>query len=193
MADTTLTPADTPVTQPPVTQPPAMQPLATEPPAEPEEPRAALGPVPTVVAVVLILIFIGLLFLLISMRDDEHWDRLVYLFTGYEAIVFAGAGALFGTTVQRANITAARRDAAAAKGEAKAERNRAEAAALDATAGRMLSEVVKVKASTRPARTAPRQGARPDEATDPLHETEAAVDPDLAELAELAERMFPSG
>jgi hypothetical protein len=179
MADTALVPAAVP---------------AAEAPAEPEEPRAGLGPVPTVVAVLLIVVFVGLLFLLIGMRDDEHWDRLVYLFTGYEAIVFAGAGALFGTTVQRANVTAARRDAAAAKGEAKAERSRAEAAVQDATAGRMLSEVVKVKASTRPARTtAARRGARPDEADDALHETEAAVDADLDELAQLAERMFPSG
>ncbi|WP_035847664.1 hypothetical protein [Kitasatospora azatica] len=53
-------------------------------------------------------------------RGDDHWDRLVFLSSGPEAIVFAAAGLVFGTVVQRSEIRAARADAAAARADADA-------------------------------------------------------------------------
>ncbi|MEV6978925.1 hypothetical protein [Kitasatospora sp. NPDC093806] len=51
-------------------------------------------------------------------RGDANWDRLVFLFSGLEAIVFAAAGLVFGGSVQRGALNAAREDAAAARAEA---------------------------------------------------------------------------
>jgi hypothetical protein len=51
-------------------------------------------------------------------RGDANWDRLVFLFSGLEAIVFAAAGLVFGTAVQRSEVRAARADAAAARADA---------------------------------------------------------------------------
>jgi hypothetical protein len=70
---------------------------------------------------VAVLVMVGyalFIVLLVQRRGDDHWDRLVYLFSGFEAIVFAAAGMVFGTTVQRDQLHTARQEAAAAKEEA---------------------------------------------------------------------------
>ncbi|MEE1825652.1 hypothetical protein PUR61_26195 [Streptomyces sp. BE20] len=64
-------------------------------------------------------------------RGDANWDRLVFLFAGLEAIVFAAAGLAFGGTVQRGALTAAREDAANARAEAGRQGAAAEAARGD--------------------------------------------------------------
>jgi hypothetical protein len=137
---------------------------------------AVLSPVGTAVAVLLIVGFLVLVAALIWMRDDANWERLVYVFAGYEALVFAGAGALFGTNVQRSTVSTARNEAEQA-------RRRADAAEQDATSGRALAQVVQTKHSMRGGTSA--RGARPGEPG-----SSGVGDTDLAELAALADTMF---
>jgi hypothetical protein len=121
-------------------------------------------------------------------RDDKHWDRLIFLLSGLEAIVFAGAGALFGTSVQRGTVKAAQQDAVAAKADAVNARTRADEVQSTAEAGRALYHVVREKAAaaarTAPSRATPGQGGRPREgAAQP-------TDPHLAELDAIAQALF---
>jgi hypothetical protein len=140
-----------------------------------------MGKVATTAAVGLIIVFVGMIFLLMQMRADRNWDRLMYLLGGLEAVVFAGAGALFGTTVQRGMLMAARQDAAAAQAQAAKERGRADAMQHEAAAGRMLATAVKAKES----RPQPHLGEETRAGwPEPIH-------PDLAELASMASMLFP--
>src|SRR4051794_10673150 len=58
---------------------------------------------------VLLLGFGALCILMLLKRGDASWNHIVYVFAGYEALVFAAAGALFRITVHRATTSAARR------------------------------------------------------------------------------------
>lgn len=138
---------------------------------------------PVMAALVLIVLFIAFLAVLYVDRGDENWDRMIFLLAGLEAIVFAGAGALFGTTVQRGTVQAARQDAAEAKADAAVARTRAEETTADATAGVALYRVVQEKAAAA-APAAAGQGARPREGV------AQPADADLAELAAIARALF---
>ncbi len=146
----------------------------------------ALEPIPTVIAVALVVAYAVLVAMLVGMRADTHWDRLVFLLGGFEAIVFAGAGWLFGTTVQRGKVEHANADAAQARQDADDAKQTAEAARAErnqakdeAEKGLALGHAIKAKAAVV---GNGRQGARPDE---------EPVSPELAELANLAQRLFP--
>ena len=84
---------------------------------------------------------------------DPQWSRLVYIYAGLEALVFAAAGALFGSRVQRSNALAAEKRAASAEAAASA-------AAKDATDKRAIAAAVRaeraVAASAPAAAPAPR-------------------------------------
>ncbi|HYN95827.1 MAG TPA: hypothetical protein VES42_18440, partial [Pilimelia sp.] len=112
--------------------------------AEPGEAQPAdrLGMLQAVVAILLIISFLAVLALLVVLRGDQHWDRLVYLLSGFEAVVFVAVGAFFGTSAQRGAVVAARQDAATAREEAVSQRDRADAAAQEATAGRVLAQAI---------------------------------------------------
>ena len=150
---------------------------------------AGLGRAAMVTAIALVAVYVAMLGFLITLRGDKEWDRLVYLLSGFEAIVFAGAGALFGTTVQRANVTAARTDAADARQVAKEQRDRAQAAEKDAQAGRAIAAAVKAKAETRADGSSRVRGGRPGEGAPETGLT--GSDGDLRELAELVRLMMP--
>jgi hypothetical protein len=173
---------------------------------KPATPAGGIGPAAMITAIALIVVYIVMLFILMSMRNDKEWDRLVYLLSGFEALVFAGAGALFGTTIQRANVTAARndateakKDAADAKQTAKAESDRAQKAETDAAAGRFLAAAVKTKADTRTSGGPdqllgdawPGRGSRPEDAQEASGAGSARLDSDLAELSALARTILP--
>jgi hypothetical protein len=143
-----------------------------------------------VMAIVLIFVYIAMLAVLAVLRADKEWDRLVYLLTGFEALVFAGASALFGTTVQWGNVTTARADAAAAKQTAQAERTRADQAEKTATAGRALAAMVQTKAAVRARQSARVRGGRPEEQL--ANGELPSPDTDLEELAALAQAMLPA-
>ncbi|MEO3858321.1 hypothetical protein [Acrocarpospora sp. B8E8] len=146
-----------------------------------EQQQGGLSMLQAVVAIVLIVVFAAVLVVLGFLRDDEHWDRLVYLLGGLEAIVFAGVGALFGSSIQRAGTAAARQDAAEAKEEAKSERERAQGLREAATNGANLAAAVQIAAAGEPDA---RRGARPEAAAQPS-------DGRLGDLAAYAQRLFP--
>jgi hypothetical protein len=82
-----------------------------------------------VVALCILGLYIGSMWLMFLHRDDRQWDRMVYLFTGFEAIVFVAAGAIFGTRVQRASVEAANEQTRRAREDLGVERERAARAA----------------------------------------------------------------
>lgn len=90
---------------------------------------------------VLVLFSFGIFTLyLIGQADaaELKWTRLVYLYGGVEAIVFAAVGAVFGTSVQRRNVEASEERAKEADSEAEAAKSRAQQAESEAMKGRAL-------------------------------------------------------
>ena len=155
-------------------------------------------------AFALIGLFLVALVVMYRLRDDQHWDRLLFLFGALEALVFAGAGALFGTTVQRGNVEAARKDAAVARQDAnaarqemtatrehlsgardEAARHREEARVL-AERGTRLADTVRALAAGPPPPPPGRPGARPEDLAP------APPPSEMASLVELANRWFPA-
>lgn len=155
-------------------------------------------------AFALVVLFLAALVVMYGLRGDQYWDRLLYLFGALEALVFAGAGALFGTTVQRGNLEVARKDTEVARQDAnearqdaaqaqatvaearqEAARHREEARVL-AERGTRLADATRVFAASQrqPART-DRPGARPED-------LQPATPPsEMASLVELANLWFP--
>jgi hypothetical protein len=76
-------------------------------------PRAGLSGVPMVVAVGAVLIWLAFVIVLLTRSDaeSEQWTRLTFVFASVQALAFAGAGALFGVTVQSARVEKAERAA----------------------------------------------------------------------------------
>jgi hypothetical protein len=165
---------------------------------------ARLGRAERALAFALVGVFLVALVAMYGLRDDQYWDRLLFLFGALEALVFAGAGALFGTTVQRGNVEAARKDAAEARQDAQAAhqemavtrehlsaardeaaRQREEARVV-AERGTRLADTVRVFAAGQPRPRPDRPGARPDDLAP------AAPPSEMAPLVELADRWFPS-
>ena len=103
-------------------------------------------------------------------QDAMSWSRHQELLNGVEALAFAAAGALFGTTVQR-QVTNKAEDRAK-KAEIQSDNN-----ARDAEKGRALQRAIEVRAA-RPSRD--RDAVRGG----PLSSTEDA----FSELIELAHR-----
>jgi len=153
-------------------------------PATPAPPvRLATG-----MAVAVVVVYVAFVGVLMTMRGDQHWDRLVYLLGGFEAIVFSAVGWVFGTTVARgalndakASKAEARQQEEEARREARSARQTADETRRDAERGRAMSEVIKAK---KGAGTGSRAGARPEAAS-------GSTGSDLAELVQLAERLFP--
>ena len=171
-------------------------------PAAPVAPSPAVaGPVVAIVAVAVMVIYVGALCLMFMYRADANWDRMVYLITGYEAIVFVAVGALFGTTVHRASVHAAHVQEHQARADARSERERADAAVSRSERGGALAASVRAfaearsKSQTRPA--APRgNGERPPgmRGGDPAARGPAGPgpgDPELDFLIQLCDELFP--
>jgi hypothetical protein len=101
----------------------------------------------SVVAVLLLLtylVFLGLQWGNVTDSDLEY-ARRADLLGGLEALAFAGAGAILGTTVQRQVTKKAEDDASAARVDAKVQRARADAEQNDAEKGRALHKLAKAK------------------------------------------------
>ncbi len=106
----------------------------------------------------------------VTVTEDEHWSRLLLLYNGLEAMAFAAAGVLLGERVQRSRAMAAENRADAAQDKAdKAHQNAAEAKAK----GKTLKAAVKAKTRSKGAMES------------------AVAAPELAELSDLADRLFP--
>jgi hypothetical protein len=148
-------------------------------------------------AFALVVLFLVAIVVMYRLRDDQFWDRLLFLFGALEALVFAGAGALFGTTVQRGNLEVARRDAEVARQDAaqaqattaeaqqEAARHREEARVLAERGARLADTMRVLAASQRPPARTGRPGARPED-------LQPAPPPsELVSLVELANLWFP--
>jgi hypothetical protein len=160
-----------------------------------------LGQAEKLIAGGLIVVFLAAIVAMYFLRNDLQWDRLLFLFGALEALCFAGAGALFGTSVQRGNVVQARQEATAARATAEAARQEATAKGLEAEAergnarvqaerGMNLAETIRAVAAAgngpgQADRQGARQGARPDE-----FGAEAPV-AGLEPVVELANRLFP--
>jgi hypothetical protein len=105
----------------------------------------ASGPIPTFVAIAVLIAFcILIIFLLKHLElEQQKWDRAVYILTAVEAIAFAAAGFLFGREVHRASAAENR----AKKAEKKADEN-----ATAAEKGRSLARIVLAKQGATPQR-----------------------------------------
>jgi hypothetical protein len=148
-----------------------------------QPPAGNLGRAGAVTAIGLLVAFLAALVVLGVMRGDKDWDRLIYLLSGLEAVVFAGAGALFGTTVQRAQVVEA-------KQEAVTERQRADSNESEAMAGRALHRgVVEKEAQQQGAAAAASAGPPGARAGRPT--AGGGAPSDVAELAQLARSLFP--
>ena len=93
------------------------------------------------VAIFAIVVWIGFSVFLIAKAgtNETEWARIAWVFGSIQAVAFAAAGALFGTTVQQQNVNNAQQQAASAKKDADQQRDaatkgRAFAAAIQAEA-----------------------------------------------------------
>jgi hypothetical protein len=155
-------------------------------------------------AFALVVLFLVAIVVMYGLRGDQYWDRLLFLFGALEALVFAGAGALFGTTVQRGNLEVARKDAEVARQDAdEARQNAAQAQATMAEAqqeaarhreearvlaerGTRLADTMRVFAGSQ------RQSARTDRPGARAEDLQPATTPsEMAQLVDLANLWFP--
>lgn len=156
-------------------------------PADSTVGRVAIDGAARATAIALLVVFVLAIGTLALLRNDQNWDRLVYLYAGLEAVVFASAGALFGTTVQRGAVSTARAEAQQAREDAAAAREDAKSSTETAAAGRALAAAVKGAGAAAPADGGERLGARRDD--DLQHAGEAT--PSVRMLAEVARTLFP--
>jgi hypothetical protein len=161
-------------------------------PAGPD--RMTLDPAARRVAIALLVIFIATIGVMFLLRADPNWDRLVYMFGGLEAIVFAAAGALFGTTVQRGAVTTARAEAEQARDDANQAMSEARSSAADAAKGKALAAMIKAADSEvkQPDQgyqvDDQRRGGRPDVQ---LGGSAPPPEPTLRAMARVAGELFP--
>jgi hypothetical protein len=107
--------------------------------------------------------------------DEPEWSRRLHLLGGLEALAFAGAGAVLGTTIQRQVTRKAEEEAAEAKTRANQNQSAAEK-------GRALHALAVTKAQ---------QASEP--ATRDLDQAAVSGDGALAELVELGNRYDAMG
>ena len=128
------------------------------------------------VAVVVIFAWLGfIVWLLVKVNSAEiEWSRLLVVLGSVEAVAFAAAGALFGTSVQRQRVQDQ-------KARADSAENRASANESAAVNGQKLATAVKISRAPG-ARTAP-AGTR--------ERLSADIRPEPDPLFDLANRLFP--
>ena len=106
-----------------------------------------LGTVATIVALLLIAVYV--VFLILQWNNvqagDLEWTRRSALLGGVEALAFAAAGAILGTTVQRQVVKKAEDQAADAKEQAEEQKARADSNQNAAEKGRALHHLVEIK------------------------------------------------
>ena len=141
----------------------------------------------------MVVLFLVAIVVMYGLRGDQYWDRLLFLFGALEALVFAGAGALFGTTVQRGNLEVARKDAEVARQDAdQARQNAAQAQATMAEAQQEAARHREEASSSACRPVSQRQSARTDRPGARAEDLQPATTPsEMAQLVELANLWFP--
>lgn len=127
--------------------------MTETPPADDPPPAAPPGGtgLPTyavVVAVGLLVVYLALVLIQWFAVDgtDLSWARRSELLTGIEALAFAAAGAVLGTTVQRQVTARVEKEADEAKAEAEAQKERSSANEKVAEKGRALLHLIATRA-----------------------------------------------
>jgi hypothetical protein len=115
------------------------------------EQQSRLQGVALVAALIVIAAWLAMLFLMIVRVDDPEirWARLGQVLGSIEAVAFAAAGALFGTTVQAKRVQEATARAEGAEERADRAEATAHAKADDAAKGRALAEAIKARGAPR--------------------------------------------
>lgn len=123
-------------------------------------------------AVVAILAYGAMIVFLVTAADSQEvvWSRLIYVFSSVQALAFAAAGTLWGTTISQARVE---------KAEAQASES-----AVDATNGKALAAALKAE-STNPKES---DGDRNFRGQAPADNGAQVV---IVRHAELADRLFP--
>jgi len=135
------------------------------------------------IAIIVVLAWLGLLGWLVARTgaQEVEWARLFSVLGSLEAVAFAAAGALFGTTIQKQRVNEAHARAEKAEGRAsEAEKTAAEKTQAAAN-GRALASAVKARAAHR---------ARPGDQLERVSATPGAA-PAVDDLAALANTLFP--
>jgi hypothetical protein len=155
--------------------------------AKDESPNAAKPPLtwtsPVVIIGAVVLAAFGLLVAFMIQQvagTDSAWTRLVYLYGSVEAIVFAAAGAIFGTQVQRGQTNAA--ESRAKEAQAKADQH-----VHAAEAGRALASTIKGERKALPAEAGRLGFEEFYSPSTPMAATAAVVN----RLASIADELFP--
>jgi hypothetical protein len=96
-------------------------------------------------AILAILVWIGFSIFLVAKAgtNETEWTRIAWIFGSIQAVAFAAAGALFGTSVQQQNVSNARQQAESAKEDADQQREAA-------TRGRALAAALQSEAAAPP-------------------------------------------
>lgn len=157
----------------------------------------------TIVAVGVIVVYIGSLGLMFGYRGDPYWDRMVLLLSALDALLLPAVALLLGAALGREYADRARKETRDARaGEQKA-RDRALVSEQLGTSGRALAQAVKTSFSHSAAPgspVAPGPPAVPGHRPRPGSGTDrggsaargGAEQANLALLAALAESLFPS-
>lgn len=156
------------------------------------------------VAVCLMGIYVATVFVMFRYRGDKQWDRMVYLFSGYEAVVFVAVGAIFGTRIQRASVESANEHSRQARDDLRAERERADEGIRLQESADALARAIKLYAARQTTEQSnghagngvesgqekwdQRPGARGSNAA---KATSREISPDLALIVQLADELFP--
>ena len=98
--------------------------------------KDSLGIIPYAIAIGVLIAYGFFIYFLIGKADAEEldWSRLIYLFSGVEAIVFAAAGFLFGREVNRKraeNAEEEKKEVQEEKKQVEIEKKQAEKQALE--------------------------------------------------------------
>jgi hypothetical protein len=125
---------------------------AAEPPSEKAVPGGGPLASPKLTGVALwtaifaIAIWLGFSIFLVAKAgtNDTEWARIAWVFGSIQAVAFAAAGALFGTSVQQQNVSNAQQQAMSAQKDADQQRE-------DATKGRTLAMTLQAEANAPPA------------------------------------------
>jgi hypothetical protein len=96
-------------------------------------------------AILAVAVWIGFSIFLIARAgtNETEWARIAWVFGSIQAVAFAAAGALFGTSVQQTNVSNAQQQAVSARKDADQQRDAA-------TKGRMLATVMQAEAAAQP-------------------------------------------
>jgi hypothetical protein len=150
------------------------------------------------VALCIVGLYIASMWLMFEHRADPRWDRMVYLYTGFEAIVFVAAGAIFGTRIQRASVVAAHEQSQQAREDLHAERARADRAAQLEEAAAAFIKALRAFEDEEPPSTGNEQ--EPGTSADRIGKrgSDASTVPTagrggLSFAIKLAEELFPQG